>query len=157
MLINSHKQIFLRKHTEVFNTVRTKGIAATVDNYKAAIGAVPAKYKSGVEANTDQNERAIAAQTLYEARIAESIANKSRVKGLQKSSTEKWKRAAATKGAARIGAGMNAALPEFQSGMTEVLATIESVTIAERTADPEANVDGRVKPIVRALYDMKRR
>jgi hypothetical protein len=45
----------------------------------------------------------------------------------------------------------------MRTGMGEVLATIENTQIAERTADPEANVDGRVKPIVRNLAAMKRR
>jgi len=45
----------------------------------------------------------------------------------------------------------------MQAGLTNVLATIESTSIGERTADPMANVDNRVKPLVRALHDMKRR
>lgn len=137
--------------------VNTKSLDATVGNYKAGIGVAPGRYKDGVQKATDTIEKAIAAQGLYEARIAESIANKSRVKGLQKTSTAEWKKQAMEKGAARIGPGMTAALPKYQKGMGEVLAVIQGVTIAERTADPEANVDGRVKPIVRALYDYKRR
>jgi len=137
--------------------VDTKSLEATVSNYKDGIGKAPARYKAGVEKNTTQNENAIAAQGLYEARIAESIANKARVRGLQKSSTAAWKEAARTKGAARIGPGMTAALPKFQSGISEVLSTINGVQIAERSADPMANIDGRVKPIAQALYDMKRK
>ena len=137
--------------------VDTKSVEATVSNYRDGIGKAPARYKAGVEKNTNQNENAIASQGLYEARIAESIANKSRVRGLQKSSTAAWKQAAATKGASRIGPGMQAALPKFQAGIGEVLSTIQNVTIAERTADPMANIDNRVKPIAQALYDMKRK
>lgn len=137
--------------------VETKSLEATVSNYKDGIGKAPARYKAGVEKNTNQNERAIEAQGLYEARIAESIANKSRVRGLQKSSTAAWKQAAATKGASRIGPGMTAALPKFSTGIGEVLSVINGVTIAERTADPMANIDGRVKPIAQALYDYKRK
>ena len=137
--------------------VETKSLESTVANYRDGIGKAPARYKQGVEKNTNQNENAIAAQGLYEARMAESIANKSRVKGLQKSSTAAWKQAAATKGASRIGPGMTAALPKFQSGIAEVLSTINSTTIAERTADPMTNIDNRVKPIAQALYNMKRK
>ncbi len=137
--------------------VDTKSVEATVSNYRDGIGKAPARYKAGVEKNTNQNENAIASQGLYEARIQESIANKARVRGLQKSSTAAWKQAAATKGASRIGPGMQAALPKFQSGISEVLSTIQNTTIAERTADPMANIDGRVKPIAQALYDMKRK
>ena len=135
--------------------VETKSVEATVANYKDGISKAPARYKQGVEKNNNQNENAIASQGLYEARMAESIANGSRVKGLQGSSTAAWKQAASTKGASRIGPGMTAALPKFSKGIGEVLQTIQSTTIAERTADPMANIDGRVKPIAAALHKLK--
>ena len=137
--------------------VETKTLEATVSNYRDGIGRAPAAYKAGVQKANNTIENAIAAQGLYEARVQESIANKSRVKGLQKTSTAEWKAQASSKGAARIGPGMTAALPKFQRGIGDVLATIQSTTIAERTADPMANIDGRVKPIAQALYDMKRK
>ena len=137
--------------------VNTKSLEATVSNYRDGIGRAPAAYKAGVEKNNNQNENAIAAQGLYEARVQESIANKTRVKGLQQSSTAAWKQAASTKGASRIGPGMTAALPKFSKGIGDVLATIQGTTIAERTADPMTNIDNRVKPIAQALYNMKRR
>lgn len=137
--------------------VRTKGLEATMANYQTGIGVAPARYKQGVQAATDTIERAIAAEDLYAAKVQEAVANKTRVKGLQKTSTAEWKARASELGAARIGPGMTAALPKMRRGISDVLTTIEGVTIAERTADPESNVDGRVKPIVRALYDMKRK
>ncbi|MDP2973476.1 MAG: hypothetical protein Q8N60_00350 [Candidatus Diapherotrites archaeon] len=137
--------------------VKTKGVAATVAAWQGAIGSVPAKYKAGVQAANNTIENAIAAQPLYEARMAESIANKSRVKGLQKTSTGEWKARASELGRARIGVGISAALPKYNKWVTEVIQTIEATSIGERTADPMANVDNRVKPLVKELYDMKRR
>lgn len=137
--------------------VKTKGIGPSMKNWTQAIGAVPEKYKAGVQGNTNQNENAIAAEGLYAAKMQESIANQSRAKGLARSSTEAWKKAAIEKGAARIATGMTAATSKMQAGLTNVLATIEATSIGERTADPMANVDNRVKPLVRALHDMKRR
>lgn len=137
--------------------VKTKGIESTTKNYSDAIGGVPAKYKSGVERATDTIEKAIAAEDLWKAKISEAAAQGLRVKGLQKTSTAEWKARASKLGSARIGAGMTEALPKYRKGMGDVISTIESTTIGERTADPEANVDARVKPIVRALYNMKRK
>ncbi len=137
--------------------VETKSLDATVKNYQAGISVAPQRYKDGVNKATNTIEKAIAAQDLYEARIAESIANNSRVKGLQKTSTAEWKKQAIEKGAQRIGPGMQAALPKYQKGMGETLSVIQGVTIAERTADPMANIDNRVKPIAQALYDNKRK
>jgi len=137
--------------------VRTKGIELTRKKWDAAIPRVAEAYKAGVEATTDQNEKAIAGEALYAARVSEAISNGSRVKGLQASSNDKWQKAAARKGAERIGRGMEESKEKFASGMAEVLSTIESVSLPARTADPVANVQNRVVPIAKALYDMKRR
>ena len=137
--------------------VKTKGIEATMQNYQSAIGTVPGKYKAGVERNTNWQERAVASENLYAARVQESIANRSRAKALSAVSNEEWKKQAAEKGSARIASGMNASIGKMRSKMGEVLSTIESTTIGERTADPMANIDNRVKPIAKALYDAKRR
>lgn len=137
--------------------VQTKGLEATVNNWKAAQGSVPAKYKAGIMAANNTIERAIEAEDLYAAKVQEAISNRSRVKGLQRTSTAEWKQRASELGTARIAAGMAAAEPKFRKGMADVLSTIEATTIGERTADPMANIDARVKPIAQALYDMKRK
>lgn len=137
--------------------VHTKGIAASMKNYEGSIGSVPEKYKDGVSGNSNQNENAIAAETLYAAKMQAAISNQSRAKGLAKSSTEEWKKAAMDKGAMRIAGGMTASLPKMTKGLGEVLAVIEGTTIGPRTADPMANVDARVKPIVSALAAMKKK
>jgi len=137
--------------------VNTKSLDQTLNNYKSGIGKAPANYKAGVMRATNTIENAIAAEPLYAAKVQEAVTSGSRVKGLQKTSTAEWKQRASELGSARIGPGMNAALPKYQKGMGEVLSTIQGVSIGERTADPMANVDARVKPIVKALYDMKRK
>ncbi len=136
--------------------VKTKGITATMDNYRGAVGRVPAAYKAGVEAATDWQANALAADQLYREKLQESFANNSRSRGIQRVSDAEWKRAASEKGASRIGAGMNASMAKYQQAMAEVLSVIEGVSLAPRTADPIANVDGRVKPIVQALSDYRR-
>ena len=136
--------------------VKTKGIAATQKNWEGAIGAVPEKYKAGVQAADSVIEKAIEAESLYAERVQQAIASGARVKGLQKTSTAEWKQRAMSKGASRIASGMNESKDKFARGMSEVLNVIEGVSIAPRTADPMANVDARVKPIVAALAAMKR-
>ncbi len=137
--------------------VKTKGLDATRKAWEGAIPRVPGSYQAGVNAATDTIEKAIAAEPLYAARVTEAVTNQSRRKALEKTSTAEWKRRAAEVGAARIGPGMTAAKDKFGKGISDVLSTIEATTISPRVADPEANVDARVKPIVRNLYAMKRR
>ena len=128
--------------------VKTKGIEQTMKNYEGAIGSVPGKYKDGVSNASGVIAAGVAAEQLWADKMQEAISNRTRAKGLEKSSDEEWKRAALGKGASRIGQGMQESLPKMRTGMGEVLSVIEGVTIAPRTADPMANVDNRVKPIV---------
>jgi len=127
-----------------------------VKNYSDAIGGVPAKYKAGVSRTQNWQEKAIAGESLYGQKVSEAVANQSRAKGLAKVSNEQWKSKAAGKGATRIGQGMTESLPKFQSGIAPVLDVIRNTSIGARTADPMANVDNRVKPLVKALHDYKR-
>lgn len=136
--------------------VKTKGAAQSQANWESAIGAVPEKYKVGVQAADGVIEKAIEAEGLYAERVQQAIAAGSRVKGLQKTSTAEWKARAMGKGASRIASGMSESKDKFGRGIAEVLSVIEGVSIGPRTADPMANVDARVKPIVAALAAMKR-
>ena len=135
--------------------VKTKGLSATTKSWESAIGGVPAKYSEGVKATTDWQAKAIAGEDLYGQKIQEAVSKKSRAEGISKVSDSEWQGAALSKGAARIATGMTAAKGKFSTGISKVLSTIEGVTIAPRTADPMANVDGRIKPIVAALHEIK--
>lgn len=137
--------------------VDTKSLATTRGNWEGAIGTVPAKYKKGIAEATNVIEKSRAAEDTWVAAIQDAASRRAREVGLADVSDADWKRAADEKGGARIGAGMTASKEKFGRGISEVLSTIQGVSIGSRTLDPEANVDARVKPIVRALYDMKRR
>ena len=135
--------------------VKTKGLAATQANWETGIGRAPAAYAKGVQGTNDWQEKAIAGEELFAQKIQEAVANKSRANGISKTSNAEWQKQALDKGAARIGPGMNAAKAKFGTGISKVLSAIEGVQIAPRSADPMANVDGRVKPIVAALHAIK--
>lgn len=136
--------------------VDTKPLEVVKKKWEGAIGRVPAAYSEGVANARDVIAKGVAAEDLYAAKLQEAIADKRRARKLAEVSDEQWKRAAQEKGAARIGSGMSASKEKFGSGMSRVLSVIQGVTIAPKTADPEANVDGRVKPLVRALAAMKK-
>jgi len=64
-----------------------------VEKWSNGVSSGQSAFEAGVRANTNQNEKAIAAEDKYAAGVQKAIANKSRVGGLQKTSTEDWKRA----------------------------------------------------------------
>lgn len=136
--------------------VDTKPLAQVQKNYDDSIGSVPGKYAAGIQVARDWQGEAIKAEELFAQKMQEAISAKRRAENIAKVSNSEWKTAAADKGAKRIGAGMTAAKAKFGKGISEVLTVIQGVSIAPRSADPMANVDGRVKPIVAALAAMKK-
>lgn len=138
--------------------VKIKSSGQIDANYKAAIGRVPGAYKRGVQATTDWQEKASseAAESLYAEKIAESVASKSRQKGVSAVTNAEWQGRAASIGATRIGAGMTANADKRTRKFEPFRTAIESVSLPPRTADPMANVDARVKPIVSALVETKK-
>lgn len=135
--------------------VDTKSLDQTRKNWEGAIGRVPQAYSDGVNNAKDVIAKGVAAEDLYAQKVQEAISQRRRAKKLSEVSDEQWRQAALKKGAARIATGMTESKEKFASGMGRVLSTIQSVSIAPRTADPMANVDNRVKPIVAALSKLK--
>jgi len=135
--------------------VDTKSLDQTQKNWEASHGRVPAAYQAGVRGAKDVIAKGVAAEALYAQKTQESISSGKRARKLAEVSDEQWRAAALDKGATRIAAGMAASKGKFNVGISKVLSTIQGVTIAPRSADPMANVDNRVKPIVAALAKLK--
>ena len=126
--------------------------------YKASIGTVPGKYKAGVQATTDWAEKAASseAEDLWAAKVAEAASVKRRQKAVSQVSNSEWQGAAANKGSARIASGMTAGADKRMRKFEPFRTAIEGVSLPPKTADPMANVDARVKPIVSALVETKK-
>jgi len=138
--------------------VKIKSASEIDSNYKGAIGRVPEAYKKGVQRTTDWQERASSesAETNYAAGVSEAAAAKRRQKAVSQVSNAEWQNAAANKGATRIGTGMTAGAEKRARNFEPYRSAIEGTSIPDRTTDPIANVDNRVKPIVQALVDTKK-
>jgi len=138
--------------------VKIKSSAEIAKKWDDAIGRVPGAYKAGVARTNDWAEKASSdeAESLWNEKIAEAAAAKRRQKAVSAISNEDWKRAASEKGSARIGAGMTAAKAKRTSNFEPFRSAIEGVQLPARSADPMANIDARVKPIVSALVETKK-
>lgn len=138
--------------------VKIKSAAQIDANYKAAIGRVPAAYKAGVQATGDWQEKAssAAAEDLWKQKIAEAAAANRRQKAVSAVSNAEWQSKAANVGSARIGQGMTANADKRTRNHEPYRSAIEGTSLPARSADPMANVDQRVKPIVAALVATKK-
>ena len=138
--------------------VKIKSSSDIDKSYKDAIGRVPAKYKEGVSRTTNWQEKASSesAETLWNQRIMEAASAKRRQKAVSQVSNADWQSKASNIGATRIGPGMTASADKRTRNFEPFRAAIESTSIADKTADPMANIDNRVKPIVKSLVDTKK-
>ena len=138
--------------------VKIKSASEIDKKYKDAISRVPANYKAGVQGTTNWQERASSneAEDLWKAKIAEAAAVNRRQKAVSQVSNSEWQNKAANVGATRIGAGMTAGADKRTRNFEPFRSAIEGTTLPARSADPMANIDNRVKGIVKALVDTKK-
>lgn len=130
--------------------VNVKSQAERQANYENAIGAVPAKYQRGIQATQGWKEAAIQGQGLYEQRMQDQEVLSRRARGLEKTNEQEWKNRAATIGGSRIGEGMRANAAKQAANYEPIAVALRGVNLPPRSADPMANIDNRVKPIVQA-------
>lgn len=136
--------------------VKIKSQAEIASNFVDSIPRVAAPYKKGVQNTTDWQEKAIAGQSLYEAKMQDASVLARRGKAIANVSNADWQNKAVKLGAARIGPGMLENADKRTKNYEPVRQAIEGVTLPERTADPMANIDARVKPMVQAMMDAKK-
>ena len=121
--------------------------------YLNSLGQVPGNYKAGIERTTGWKGSAIAGQTLYEQQMQNTNVLQRRARALEKVSDADWKSKAANLGSVRIADGMRQGADKQAANYEPIAAALRSVTLPSRSADPMANIDNRVKPVVRAMVE----
>jgi len=87
-------------------------------------------------------------------RDAEVLAKRERA--LQRVNEADWKNKALSVGSTRIAQGMQEGAQKQADNYEPIAEAIRSVNLPDRTADPMANIDNRVKPIVAAAVQASR-
>lgn len=137
-------------------TIRMPSQSDISKKYQEGASRAPQAYKDGVERTTGFKEAAIGGEALYAAKMQEVIATQARAKGLEKTSDEDWKKGVREKGAARIGPGMTASADKRARNYEPYRSALEGMTLADKTTDPMANIDNRLKPVVNKLVETKK-
>lgn len=119
--------------------------------YLSSLGQVPANYKSGIERTTNWKEKALNGQGLYEQQMQNAAVLRRRAVALERVSEADWKSKASNLGSMRIADGMRNGAEKQAQNYEPIANALRAVELPERSADPMANIDNRVKPIVRAM------
>jgi len=142
----------------MFDMVKVKSATEIDAAYRQGIGRAPEAYKKGIQRTSDWSEKASseAAESNWSAGVQEAATAKRRQRAVANVSNAEWQNAAANKGASRIGPGMQAGADKRTRNFEPFRNAIEGVSLPDRSQDPMANVDNRVKPIVEALVNTRK-
>ena len=121
--------------------------------YLNSLGVVPGNYKAGIERTSNWKESALNGQPLYEQQMQNTQVLRRRAAALERTSEAEWKSRASNIGSVRIADGMRNGADKQTQNYEPIAQALRGVTLPDRTADPMANIDNRVKPIVRAMID----
>lgn len=142
---------FRPQMAQAAKTSRTPQMAR--DNLESSLSSVENRYRQGVETaewqgptTSDQSE------DNYRSGIDEAISADRRRAGVRRVGDAGYKEGALGKGARNIVPGIRANLDKYLSNIGPSMARVEAVkrTLPPRTRDADANIDNRLKPIVRA-------
>lgn len=124
--------------------------------YERSINGVPASYKAGIDATQGWKAAALQGQNLYEEKMRDPQVLGKRARSLEKVNEQDWKNRASTIGSTRIAAGMQANSQKQADNYEPIAEALRGVSLPARVADPMANIDARVKPIVSAAVNASR-
>jgi len=119
--------------------------------YINSLGAVPGAYKAGIDATQGWKEKALAGQGLYEQKMQDGNVLRRRQKALEKTSEADWKARASNLGSVRIADGMRNSAEKQAANYEPIAAALRGLDLPPRSADPMANIDNRVKAVVRTV------
>jgi len=132
--------------------VKVKPLATIEKNYKGAASTAAARYKEAIPRVTWQAE-SIEGQDLYEERMMDPAVLARRATEIAKVSDTEFRKALLEKGAPVIASRMSAAAPKMAAGYAPIRSALEGLTLPARVADPMANIDARLKPVVQTMID----
>lgn len=133
--------------------VKTKGVDRTVAKWQAKVAGAGGDYTDGVtNPKADWQTETAKAEPRYKEGVTRAAAEGRFGKGVNKAGTAKWQKGAIEKGPGRWTEGVSKAEPEYRSGMSEVISTIEATTLPPRGPKGDPQNYERVRALGAALH-----
>ena len=136
--------------------IQTKDISTIAAKWANRAQAAGADYTAGVK-STQKDWAGItsASADSWSQGVSQAAADGRFGKGVVNAGTEKWRSAAAGKGATRYPQGVAAGAPAFNSGFAPYLGVIQNVSLPPRSPRGSPNNINRVSAITSALHAKK--
>lgn len=130
--------------------IRVKPLSEIEANYRGAASEAQRRYGQAIPRMVWQ-ENAVAGQDLYESKMSDPAVLARREEKIREVSDAEFRKACTDKGASILGSRMSAAASKMSAGYAPIRSALEGLSIPDRTADPMANIDNRLKPVVDAM------
>lgn len=132
--------------------MKTRGLEKATEKWRNRVSVAGQDYADGVaDPRQDWQKATKEAEPRYEAGVTASIRDKRYGKGVDKAGTDKWSKRSKDLGVKRWPEGVNAAQPDYKSGMEKVIAAIEGVTLPPRYPAGDPRNYERVKAVGEAI------
>lgn len=136
--------------------LQVKSADVVAKKWAARAGAAGADYAAGVQATTkDWAADTAAAAPAWAAGVQAAAGNGSFAKGVNAAGTAKWKAKASNVGAQRYPAGVAAAAPYYQAGISAVLQVLTGISLPPRGPKGDPGNMNRASIVAQALRKMK--
>ena len=133
--------------------IKIRDIGSIADKWARVTPERAEDYRLGVEnPKEDWKTKTQASVATYKAAMTTSLTNDSFSKGVSKSTTEKWKSKAVSKGADRFGPGVALAKPDYITGFGPYRNIIAGITLPPRYPKGDPRNIERVKIIANTLH-----
>jgi len=129
-----------------------RSIADIARKYATVTPQRQGEYQSGVEQPLrDWKANSIAAKENWKAGIQAAVTADSQFKGVQRSSTERWKSRTLAKGVTRWGEGVQLGAADFETGFAPFQQAIAALNLPPRFARRDPRNLARVTAVVQAM------
>jgi hypothetical protein len=136
--------------------IATKDISAIAAKWSNRAQAAGPDFTAGVKGTTkDWAALTAASADSWGAGVSQAVSDGRFAKGATAAGTDKWRNAAATKGAQRYPQGVAAGQPAFSSGFAPFLGVIQNTTLPARSPAGSPNNIQRVSVLNAALRAKK--
>lgn len=132
--------------------IKVKPLADISKHYRESSSTAASRYKDSID-QVEWQENAIDGQDLYEERMRDPEVLARRETGIRTVTDSEFKDAMRDKGASRIGPGILAGVDKQREGYRVIRDALDGMELPARVADPMANIDNRLKPVVKAQIE----
>jgi hypothetical protein len=136
--------------------IQTKDIGTIASKWSQRAQAAGADYANGVKATgKDWAALTVAGADNWAQGVSAAVADGRFARHVSAAGTDKWRAAAAGKGAQRYPSGVAAGAPAYNAGFAPFLAVIQNTTLPPRSPRGSPNNIQRVSAVTAALHAKK--